>query len=189
MVHGASARFAPRVSATCILHRCITHCTLRAAHGAWRGRTRAFCFARLRIPQRASLHWRTAHQRRAPASSIKAAHQASAPRAARVTHRASLVAERLVLRINTSRVSASRIKAPCAAHCASHTSTVHRHRALPSTCCHACQLHTAGAATTTRGTAKLIERSDAVSATAPASSSRQQLCISAPAIVIAGVCG
>jgi hypothetical protein len=47
----------------------------------------------------------------------------------------------------------------------------------------------AGAATTTRATARQRECSDAVSATAPASSSRQQRRSFASAIVSAGMCG
>jgi len=57
---------------------------------------------------------------RSRASSISASSSASHAPRVRVVHRAS------ALRINTSRVSASRTKAPCAAHCASHTSLAHR---------------------------------------------------------------
>ena len=197
MAHGASARFASRVSATCIVHRCITHCTLRVAHGTWRMRILAFCFARPRTQQRAALHWCIAHQRRAPASSIGAAHQASALRAAQVTHRASLVAERLVLRINASRVSASRIKAPCAAHCASHATScigIVRCRARAVLLASCIPAWGSGNSYSDCETERALRRSvvtasATASATAPAPSSRQQLRISASAIVIAGVCG
>jgi hypothetical protein len=87
----------------------------------------AFRIARQRIWPRASVHGRIAHQRCAPASTIGTAHHASAPRAARVTHHALLIAERLVSRIDVPRVSASRINASSAAHFA------HQHCASAST--------------------------------------------------------
>ena len=84
------------------------------------------------------------------------------------TQHASRVAHRRAYGVANKHISHPRTNAP-------HTSIVHRHRALPSTCYLACRLHTAGAATTTGGIAKPRERSDAASAMAPASSSRQQI--------------
>jgi hypothetical protein len=77
------------------------------------------------------LHWRNAHQRRAPASSIGAAHHASALPAARFTHHALFVAERIA---NKS-ISHQRDNA-------AHTSTVHRRSTLPCMRCLARQPHT-----------------------------------------------
>ncbi len=137
---------------------------------------------------------------RRPCASI-IAHRASriAHRASRITHRASRIAHRESRIASQTSHRASRIAslAPRIAHRASRISASTRR--TPAQCigtvpCRACAVLLAscipaGAATTTGASAKQRERCDAASATAPAPSSQQQQRITAPAIIIAGVCG